>query len=215
MTRVLRVVARVDLVGDELDDVVARGRDVEVDDDAAAEIALVVVERPPGLVSDLVDLERLACRQVDDRRRARAQLAEQLPAEGHDLVCQERGSPAARPRSARRGRRPAGAARRAARGPPRRPRCSRAAAGPRSSARPRPSTRAPRPRARPRTCAARAPGRAASRPRAAASSASPSATSAAGSVSGSASTCSCSSAGPQYESTRPSTCRPSRSPRRT
>ena len=121
---VLRVVARVDLVRDELDDVVAGRRHVEVDDDPAAEVAQVVVERPPGLVADLPRLERLARRQVDEPavRRAARRAARSA---GHRPLSGRRCRLAARPRSARRAPRPAGA-RRAARGRPRRPRCARA-----------------------------------------------------------------------------------------
>ena len=67
------VVTRVDLVGCERDQV-GRGRLlVGVDDDPAAEIAEVVVERPPGLVVHLLDDELLARGQLDERSHPGAQ----------------------------------------------------------------------------------------------------------------------------------------------
>ena len=70
---VLGVMARVDLVRCERDEV-GRGRLlVGVDDDAAAETAEVVVERPPGLVVHLLDDDLLARRQLDQRSHPGAQ----------------------------------------------------------------------------------------------------------------------------------------------
>ena len=71
------MVARVDLVGCKRDQV-GRGRLlVGVDDDPAAEIAEVVVERPPGLVVHLLDDELFARGQLDERPHPGAQHRDQ------------------------------------------------------------------------------------------------------------------------------------------
>ena len=80
---VLGVVARVHLVGGEVDEVEARRRHVDVHDDAASQVAEVVVEGPPRLVRHRLERERLAVGEVDERRSALAQHREQLLEHGH------------------------------------------------------------------------------------------------------------------------------------
>ncbi len=76
---VLGVMPWVDLVGGEPDEVTAGCRHVDVQDDATAQVAEVVVERPPWLVADRFDARLLARRQLDDRRGALAQHRQQVP----------------------------------------------------------------------------------------------------------------------------------------
>ena len=82
----LGVVARVDLVRREVDEVGARRRHVDVQHDAATEATEVVVERPPRLVGDRFDGQLLAGRQVDDASGERAQDRQQVVDDG----CRER-----------------------------------------------------------------------------------------------------------------------------
>ena len=63
-----------------------RQRDVCVDRDPAAKAALVVVERRPGLVGDVVDLNGLARRKPDQLLRPGLEIVEQVLEDGDQLV---------------------------------------------------------------------------------------------------------------------------------
>ena len=81
----LGVVPGVDLVRGEHDDVGRRRQRVGVDDDAAASAPEVVVERPPGLVVDLLDDQLLALRQLDEVCDPGAEDLDRREQRGHHL----------------------------------------------------------------------------------------------------------------------------------
>src|SRR6476469_7291430 len=82
LDRVLGVVTRVHLVRAEMNQVEPRGRHVDVDDDAAAAVAEVVVERPPRLVVDRLERHLLAWRQVEQRGGALTEDRQQVAERG-------------------------------------------------------------------------------------------------------------------------------------
>ena len=79
---VLRVVAGVRLVGDELDDDVGDHRDVGVDLDVAPQVAAVVVVRRPRLVRDVVVVDGFALRQPEELGRTPRELVRE-PGDDH------------------------------------------------------------------------------------------------------------------------------------
>ena len=78
----LGVMAGVHLVPDEMNEVVTRRRDVGVEDDAARQVAEVVVERPPRLVRHRVDRRALARGELEQRSCSHAEDWQQLVQQG-------------------------------------------------------------------------------------------------------------------------------------
>ena len=197
LDRVLGVMAGVDLVRGEVDQVEAGRRHVDVQHDAAAQIAVVVVERPPRLVGDRLDRQRLALGQLDERRGPpRAGSAAGRSAPGRRA--RRRRGAASRQRLAALEERPVARQQlvELARAPPRRRSCRRAPGARRSSPRPRRRTRCRRRRARARRSRSPSPGRRASRPAARRAAHRRRQRAAPRRSLPSASTCCCSSAGP-------------------
>ena len=144
LSRVLGVVAGIELVGDYVCEQVRLHRDVGVEDDAAPQVAQVVVERGPRLVLDQLDPASSPVRELDQLGRARAQVVvDRLDERSRRLARNlERLGP--RPGSARPARRCRAAPRRARGARPRSAPRGRARGGRRSSAPPRPRTRSSR-----------------------------------------------------------------------
>ncbi len=77
LPRVLRVMAGIRLVGGQLDHEGGRHGYIGVHGDPAAQASLVVVERSPGLVGDVFDLDCLSFRKTEQRLRSRTEIVEE------------------------------------------------------------------------------------------------------------------------------------------